>query len=153
MLAVRKDDDGRWWQACQRGDEFMWGTPRTTSAELEAAHETDEARAAALTAVVAVKKEEPTCPLRLALREWQTSAGLKSKRVSALLRCSPQQLSEWQNRLSSETVDARISLAVKELVQRSLCDAEVAESIQAQAAASAVEKGTAEKGTGCSRAR
>ena len=40
VFAVRKDDDGKWWVAGQRGDEFMWGTPRKNAASLAAAHET-----------------------------------------------------------------------------------------------------------------
>ena len=115
VLAVRKDDAGKWWQAAWRVDKFVWGTPRNT-AELEAAHETDEAKAAALTAVVAVKNVEPTCPLRLALREWQTHAGLDNKRVSALLRCDVARNAERkksgapdkrQTRLSNKTNETR----------------------------------------------
>ena len=152
VLAVRKDDEGKWWQAAWRGDEFMWGTPRNT-AELEAAQETAEAKAAALTAVVAVKKVEPTCPVRGAPGAWQTRTGLDNKRVSALLRCDGGTLCRWQNGLLSEAPDARISLLVQGLLQRSLCDAEVEEAIKAAAVANAPKVAKAAKAAEAAVAR
>ena len=67
--ARRKDDDGKWWVAAWHGDGYMWATViASAAAELDAAQETAAAKTAALTAVLAVKSVEPTCPVRAALR-------------------------------------------------------------------------------------
>ena len=75
----------------------MWTTARGDKAELDAAQETDEAKAAARTAMPAVKSVEPTCPVRAALRTWETRTGLDAKRVSALLGRDAAALSRWRN--------------------------------------------------------
>ena len=113
--ARRKDDDGKWWVAYWLRDGYMWATViASAAAELDAAQETAAAKTAALTAVLAVKSVEPTCPVRAALRTWEARTGLAKKQVSALLRCDAGSLSRWRNGLLGEIEDARIS----QLVQR-----------------------------------
>ena len=83
MNARRKDDDGKWCVAAWHGDGYMWATViASAAAELDAAQETDAAKDAALTAVLAVKSVEPTCPLRAALRTWETRTGLDRKQIN-----------------------------------------------------------------------
>jgi len=93
--ARRKDDDGKWWVAAWLRDGYMWATViASAAAELDAAQETAAAKTAALTAVLAVKSVEPTCPVRAALRTWEARTGLAKKQVSALLRCDAGSLND-----------------------------------------------------------
>ena len=74
-LALRQADDGTWWKGSRTGDHFVWTPAKGDAADLLAAQETPEAKAAAKTAVVAttwpLAPQAEATPVKLEFRAYQ----------------------------------------------------------------------------------